>query len=1245
MTIDVRTMYIAMAATCLIVAASLSVANVGRIRRDGTLLWALGWAFQGGFWAFIGLRGTIWDFVSIVVANTCWTASYSLLYSAIRQFRGRACGTAMLISPTLLTFIVFSLFSAFGANILYRVVYISLLTIFQAGATGWMLFHEAPVHERRSYWLTGSAFFIALLIVLIRLAQTFALPSDQASLEAAAPLRDVGVIASFVVAILSSMGFMLMIKGRAEDALRESETTLRAILDNSRDAIVVSKKGIRTFANPAYVSLFGYESADELVGKSIIDVAAPESRDFMAEVLQKHAAGGTFPSFYEETVLKKNGSKFLVEASVSPFVVKGEQFVLAILRDITDRKRAEEALRASHERYRRLFDEAIEGIGLADYETGIIKDCNQAFLRLTGYEREELIGQPESIFHPRNSGDPPVSRTFELHRSTKRGLALADVIVTKSGAIKEVEIKTDVIEIDGSKVMEGFFRDVTEEHRRRREREATLALLKLLTGENDTPDVVRGALNILQEWTGCEAAGVRLQSGDDFPYVETRGFPAEFVEEESSICARGPGGRVLKDRDGSTRLECACGAVLSGQYEPSLPCFTPRGSFWTDSSLANAGAECYPFMKRNRCRTEGYESVALIPLRHGGRFLGLLQFNDRNRDRFSPETISFLENAGEQIAIALAQRQAQTALAVSEKRFRDISEAAGEFLLETDHEGRFTFMSDRVHEVLEYDPSDLVGRKFTDIVLSSEKERAHLFFRGALQNRTGFRDHEARVLTKSGRTVWLNTTAVPILDGSGALLGYRGAAMDITQRKRAEEQLLHDALHDDLTGLPNRALFMDRLGHALRRFNRVEDGSCAIIFLDLDRFKIVNDSLGHLAGDRLLKETARRLERCIRPGDTAARLGGDEFVMLFEDVKEVEKAKSIADRIQEVLSAPFASEGTEIRCSASIGIALTSKDHKLPEDVLRDADITMYRAKELGKARYEVFDPSMRLRAAAVLQLENDLRRALEMDELRIQYQPIVALAEEKTVGIETLLRWQHPRRGVIGPGEFVPLAEETGLIVPIGEWVLTKACTQMKRWRERGLAPLRVAVNISAVQLRQSDFLGLIERILRETAMEPELLDLEITESVLMDRSDSIVETLLKLRALGMRICLDDFGMGYSSLGYLQGLPISVLKIDRSFTMNLDSGKENRKIIEAILVLGRSLGAKVIAEGIETREQLEYLKAIDCDYGQGFLFSKPVDEKSIEAILGAIGRPGGAPDRDRAGRRPIRLLRKNEAP
>jgi diguanylate cyclase (GGDEF)-like protein/PAS domain S-box-containing protein len=561
-----------------------------------------------------------------------------------------------------------------------------------------------------------------------------------------------------------------------------------------------------------------------------------------------------------------------------------------------------------------------------------------------------------------------------------------------------------------------------------------------------------------------------------------------------------------------------------------------------------------------------------------------------------------------------ARKKMEDTLRESETKLRAILDGSRD-AIGVSKDGIRIFANPAYVSLFGYESADeLIGAPTIDLIAPESRSFVAEMMRKRAAGEPAPSFYEVTALRKDGTTFLAEASASTyVLKGEQLTLVI---LRDITDRKQAEKQLLHNAFYDGLTDLPNRELFMDRLGHALRRANRDEDYPGAVIFLDLDRFKVVNDSLGHTVGDKLLKEAARRLERCIRPGDTVARLGGDEFVMLCERIRDVETAKAIAYRVQDALSAPFMIEGSEIRSSASIGIALTSAEYEGPEEVLRDADITMYRAKALGRARCEVFDPSMRLEAAALLQLENDLRHALDLDEFRIHYQPIVALGNGETTGLEALIRWQHPRRGLVPPSDFIPLAEETGLIVPIGEWVLRTACSQMKTWQEEGLAPLRMSVNVSTVQLRRADFVDMVMGVLAETGVEPGLLDLEVTESVLVDRNESIIEMFHQLKALGIRICLDDFGTGYSSLSYLQGLPIDVLKIDASFTKNLTSDKERGKIVETILMLGKSLGTEVIAEGIETDEQLKYLKAMECCTGQGFFFSKAVDEKAIKAMF-----------------------------
>lgn len=441
---------------------------------------------------------------------------------------------------------------------------------------------------------------------------------------------------------------------------------------------------------------------------------------------------------------------------------------------------------------------------------------------------------------------------------------------------------------------------------------------------------------------------------------------------------------------------------------------------------------------------------------------------------------------------------------------------------------------------------------------------------------------------------------------------------DISERKRAEEQLLHNTLHDGLTGLPNQALFMDRLRVALERAKRRQDYLFAVLFLDLDRFKVINDSLGHIIGNQLLIAISRRLEAVLRSVDTVARFGGDEFTILLEDIEDISATIQVAERIQKELALPFNLNEHEVFTSASIGIALSSTGYNQPGQLLRDADTAMYRAKTLGKARCEVFDTTMHHRAVILMQLETDLRRAIQREEFRIYYQPMVSLVTGKIIGFEALVRWQHPERGLVSPSEFIPVAEETGMIIPIGLWVLHEACHQMCVWHTKfpTTPPLMLSVNLSGKQLTQPDLCRQVKLILQDTGLDAGSLKLEITESVIIENTVSATAMLSQLRALNIELQMDDFGTGYSSLSYLHRLPINALKIDRSFISNMGIGGENLEIVRAIVTLAHSLNIHVTAEGIETEEKLVQLRALQCNSGQGYFFSKPVDSKTAEELL-----------------------------
>ena len=440
---------------------------------------------------------------------------------------------------------------------------------------------------------------------------------------------------------------------------------------------------------------------------------------------------------------------------------------------------------------------------------------------------------------------------------------------------------------------------------------------------------------------------------------------------------------------------------------------------------------------------------------------------------------------------------------------------------------------------------------------------------------------------------------------------------DITERRRAEEQLLHDAFHDSLTGLPNRALFIDHLELAINRSRRRKGYLFAILFIDLDRFKVINDSLGHMVGDALLIAIARRLEVCLREGDTIARLGGDEFTILLDGISDYSDAHRVAERVQEVLEQPFGHASRELFVSASVGIRYSGDGDENPEDLLRDADTAMYCAKALGKAQYRVFDARMHTRALTILQIESDLRRAIDREEFKVVYQPIVSLQTGQIRGFEALVRWHHPERGLISPSDFIPVAEESGYIIQIDRWVLKQACFQMRRWQDElpVSRTMRISVNLSCKQFMQPTIVAQVLETLEESGLDPSSLKLEITESVMMESGDYAMRVLEQLSQAGVELSLDDFGTGYSSLSYIHRFPVTALKIDRSFIKRID-GEHNGEIVRAVVALARNLGLEVVAEGIETVLQFDQLKALGCEHGQGFYFSEPVDEQLATALI-----------------------------
>jgi diguanylate cyclase (GGDEF)-like protein/PAS domain S-box-containing protein len=571
--------------------------------------------------------------------------------------------------------------------------------------------------------------------------------------------------------------------------------------------------------------------------------------------------------------------------------------------------------------------------------------------------------------------------------------------------------------------------------------------------------------------------------------------------------------------------------------------------------------------------------------------------------------------ASAQAALA-ALEQVQRARRQTEERFRSLVLNTSDVITILTSDGCIDFYSPSAGRIWGYSADALRSASLLTLVHIDDVETARGLVAQALSRPRLSMVAELRLKLADESWCYFEVVATNLLRDprvSGIVTTFR----DITERKEFEQALHYRAFHDSLTDLPNRALFVDRVEQALRR-SVSRGSSVAVMFLDLDNFKVVNDSLGHAVGDQLLVALTDRIKGCLRLEDTLARLSGDEFAILFEDIWEEADALGLAERLQEQFQAPLSIDHRELYAAASIGIVVSGPAHTGPDDLLREADLAMYRAKANGKGRCEVFNHTMNVHFTERLALETSMRRAVERNELRVHYQPIVDLDDGTVAGFEALVRWEHPQRGLISPADFIPLAEETGMIVPIGAWVLEEACRQVQQWQNERCSgrSLLLSVNVSARQFQSHDLVQTVADVLARTGFNPIHLKLELTESLMMRDVERTTQRLHELKGLSIQLVIDDFGTGYSSLAYLRQFPISVLKIDRTFVNRLGTDPQDDAIVRSIVTLSRDLGMQVVAEGIETPEQLATLRALDCDYGQGYLFSRPVPSHQAEALI-----------------------------
>jgi len=1067
----------------------------------------------------------------------------------------------------------------------------------------------------------------------------------------------------------------------AAEALNKSEE-YRNLFRLANDAILIFDPADETVldANERACEIYGF-AREEFLGKSIKDISRETARG--EEPLQELLRKGTCREF-ETVQLRADGTPihFLISASVIEF--QGKPAVLSINRDITERKQAENNLRRSQsnlaaaQRITHLGSWEVDLFDLKRLENNKVRWSDEVY-RIFGYKPEETdisINTYFNLIHPAERKF--VRRAFLEAVSYRKELNIQYRIVLPNGGERvqhgQGEVLYDELTNQPLKFI-GTVQDITE----RRQAEDKLALLASIVESSNDAIISKTLDGGIVSWNrGAEqlygyaqeeviGENIRLLvppgHENEEPEIDEKIERGESVQHYETVRMKKDGSlvdlsltvspiknaagevvgasRIARDisnrkrveerlRDSEEWLKASFAASRDGivveddgklvyvnhSYARLLKYDQPEeliGRHIADILPPDEAKRLSEFGTR-RLRGESVPSIY--------RFNGLCK--DESLIEVEGSVSSYVIGGKKYIMTAIRdiadRKRAEAELRASEYKLRTLVASMSEGLAQVNNDEEIEFVNDRFCEMTGYCPEDLLGKITLDVLFDEEGKKFVL--EANRQRRKGFvGQYELRLRKKTGEFLYVIVGGAPIVNAEGEIVGSMGIFTDITTRKRAEEQLLHDAFHDDLTGLANRALFMDHLRMTIERGKSRHSNPYAVLFLDFDRFKVVNDSLGHAEGDRLLKHIARRIESATRSGDLTARLGGDEFVVLLNELVGDDDAVEIAERIQENLKKPFDLSGNEIYISASIGIAPSAAGHQRAEDMVRDADIAMYRAKAKGRAQYQIFDRAMHEQASKQLSLETEMRRALEREEFLIHYQPIINLATETLVGFEALVRWKHPERGMIPPFEFIPAAEENNLILPLGNWILRESCRQLRHWQTEFPAAerLTVSVNLSTKQFSQPDLAEQIARALDVTGLDPRSLKLEITESHVMENSETAIGIMNNLRALGVELSLDDFGTGYSSLSYLHRLPADYLKIDRSFVMRMTESEENSEIVSTVIKLAQNLKMKVIAEGIETQEQLAHLRRLGCEYGQGYFFSKPLEARNAEMFISEV--------------------------
>lgn len=984
-----------------------------------------------------------------------------------------------------------------------------------------------------------------------------------------------------------------------QEELRRSEERFRSTFNNAPIGMAIVDLNRRFLqVNPAFCDLLGFQR-EQLLRKTLPDLTPKEETgqiDLLAVSRQKQ--GHTFS--LEQRYIRADGTIMWGQLHIALVVDKSQHplYFLLQIQDITDRKGTEDLLRISGDRFRALIENASDVITVVDTD-GYISFSSPSTQRVLGYTLTEYLGT--NFFEKVHPDDKVWVRALFTEMVNSGGGSFVAEFRYKhlNDDWRWIELKATNAMADHS--VGGVianYRDITDT-RNAKEAIQTRAAQQSVLAEMSQRALVETNLSVLMndivdriaETLRVEYCTIlELMPGADF-FV----FRASLGWEKAKV------GKYIVDNNPVT----LAGYTLSSRAPV----------FLEDWSIENRFSDGEMFLQ------QGIVCGMSVPIEGWNIPYGVLDVHSTRHRSFTRNDIHFLQAMANVLGAAVGRVKADEALRNSEERYMLVARGANDGLWDWNLKTNDIYYSPRWKEMLGYTDDELANDidEWLRRVHPVDLERVKTTLSPNLNSGELRFETEFRILHKDGFYLWALNRGIVIRDQQGIAHRMAGSLTDITERKLAEQQLQFDAFHDALTRLANRAYLTDRLTHVINISRRKKSYRFAVLFLDLDEFKVVNDRFGHGVGDQFLIEVSHRLVSRMRSTDTLARLGGDEFVILLEDINEVSEAIRVAERVQAQLSEVFDLAGVKITASASIGIV--SNDffpYESSEEILRDADIAMYSAKTSGKAHYHVFSLSLREQTIIRLEREVDLRHALERNQFRVYYQPIYSFVSKQPTGVEALLRWKHPTQGLIMPSEFIKIAEESNLIIPIDCYVLREACLQVRRWEKRypAVGNWTVHVNLSSKHFAQPNLVETIKGIIQETGFDFTRVNIEITESAIMENIDLATLTTRRLRDFGIHIGIDDFGTGYASLNYLTRFPVDVLKLDMSFVARILIDSNTREIIDTVVKLASKLGIKVVAEGVETVEQMSVLHELGCEFGQGYLFSRPIDRDAVADMV-----------------------------